>query len=277
MNLFVGLVEGGDAMMVGVWPPGQQAASLRTTAAGNRKGIDGLSFRTGGRSFYLALLEKPRLWHAEPLQPDYVEKETAIGWKRPFEAKWIGRFFIASEEIDYPFYFRYERAKLWGRSIRGWFTWPVWFDGERTVVHFEKPYPPRGEMLIYFLERHPQAPGRTRTALARRSDGKGPGQGGNGAAVGFRRRRGAAPAEARQRRLRHDQRDSEVARRRPGGSTQGRDRSLLRRRGRFHPHDSRAHRGVQRFRDRDEGVPPSPGQGQSGAGGHGGRPRGNAH
>ncbi len=158
MNLIVGLVEGNDSMMVGVWPQGPQKASLRVSKEGSDEGFEGLSLQTAGRSFYLAFVEKPRLWHVEPLRPDYVEKDTAIGWKRPFEAKWIGRFFVASEEMSYPFYFRYERMKLWGRFVRGWFYWPVWFDGEKTVIHFEKQFPPRGDLLIYFLERHPRLP-----------------------------------------------------------------------------------------------------------------------
>jgi hypothetical protein len=167
MNLFVGLVEGGDAMMVGVWPKGRQAASLLPGATSGvpdlgptRPGseFDGLALQTAGSSFFLTFIEKPGIWHAEPLRPAYVEKETAIAWKRPLEAKWIGHFFIASEEISYPFYFRYEPAKLWGRFIRGWFGWPMWFDGQRTMIHFEKRFPPRGELLIYFLEKHPRQP-----------------------------------------------------------------------------------------------------------------------
>jgi hypothetical protein len=163
MNLLVGLVGGGDAMMVGVWPPDRQTASLLMKNPGGTRSIDGFSLQTAGSSFYLTFLEKPHIWHAEPLVPDYLETDTVIGWKRPFEAKWIGRFFIASEEIDYPFYFRPERAELWGRPIRGWFYWPVWFDGDETVIHFEKRFPPQGELLIYFLEQHPDRP--TGTAI----------------------------------------------------------------------------------------------------------------
>ena len=78
--------------------------------------------------------------------------------RRPFEAKWIGRFSVASEEMDYPFYFHHEPVEVWGRWIRGWFYWPVWFEGDETVLHFEKQVPPRGEMLIYYLEKHPDFP-----------------------------------------------------------------------------------------------------------------------
>ncbi|MGQ9573764.1 MAG: hypothetical protein ACUVUC_00460 [Thermoguttaceae bacterium] len=155
MNLIVGLLEGRDCMMVGVWPPGQQVVSVRLAGTGPQRRIDALQLQTGGYSFYLALIEHPQLWHAEPLKAAYLEQDTPIGWKRPLEAKWIGRFFIASEQIHYPFYFRHERVKLWGRCIRGWFYWPVWFEGDKTVIHFEKLFPPQGEMLIYFLEKLP--------------------------------------------------------------------------------------------------------------------------
>lgn len=161
MNLLVGLVEGCDSMLVGAWPPGPQVASLRTTGSGSAKAIDGFSLRTGGRSFYLAVLQRPGIWHCEPLLPDYLERDTEIGWRRPFEAKWIGRFYVASEEIDYPFYFRDARVELWGRPIRSWFWWPVWFDGPRTMIHFEKRFPPKGDLLVYYLEKHPERPAGT--------------------------------------------------------------------------------------------------------------------
>jgi hypothetical protein len=173
MNLFVGLVEGGDSMMVGVWPhdPGtgrgvvaegaRQVASLRMSGTGGARQIDGFSLQPAQKSFYLTFLAKPGIWHAEPLKPDYLEKDTVIAWKRPFDAKWIGRFFVASEEMNYPYYFRYDRAELWGRTIRGWFYWPVWFEDDETMIHFEKRFPPRGEMLIYYLEKHPDFPART--------------------------------------------------------------------------------------------------------------------
>ena len=158
LNVVLGLVEGEDCMAVGVWPPGGQSAALELTLGGGPKLIDGLAFDTAGRSFYFSCLEKPGVWHAEPLKRNYLEKDTVIAWKRPFEGKWLGRFFITSDEYDWPFYFDSKPLKLWGRYIRGWYGYPVRFDGERTVVHFEKQFLPRGELLIYCLEPHPTHP-----------------------------------------------------------------------------------------------------------------------
>jgi hypothetical protein len=161
MNMVIGLVEGGDCLAVGVWPPGKQAASFVVKQAGKARLLDALAIDTAGQSFYFSCLQKPGIWHAEPLKPSYLEKDTVIGWKRPFEAKWIGRFFIASDEYHWPFYFRHDRAKLWGRYVRGWFYYPVWFDGDKTLIHFEKHFPPQGELLIYYLEPHPTRPDRS--------------------------------------------------------------------------------------------------------------------
>jgi hypothetical protein len=161
LNMFVGLVEGEECMAVGVWPRGEQAAAFRVGRSSGPAILDGLDFDTAGQSCYLSFIERPPLpgdrpyssiWHAEPLKPAYLEKNTVIAWQRPFEAQWIGRFFIASEEMSWPFYFRYQPAKVWGRYIRGWFGYPLWFDGPKTLIHFEKHFPPTGELLLYYLE-----------------------------------------------------------------------------------------------------------------------------
>jgi len=130
LNLYTGLVKGSDCMMVGVWPLGDQVVKLGLEAAGGATIIDSFSLDTAKRSFYLSYLEHPNIWHAEVLKDTYLEKDTVISWRRPFDAKWIGRFFITSEGIDFPFYFLDKRVKMWGRWIRGWYYYPFWFDGD---------------------------------------------------------------------------------------------------------------------------------------------------
>lgn len=152
LNMAVGLLAGEDAMMVAVWPLGEQTASLTRSTDETSPTISAFSLDTAGQSLYLAFLEHPGIWHEEALKKEYLETDTAIGWKRPFEARWIGRFFIESEGYDFPFYFLQESRRLWGRYIRSWFAYPVWFDGERTMVHFEKKFPPEGRLLIYHLD-----------------------------------------------------------------------------------------------------------------------------
>ncbi len=152
LNMAVGLLADGDCMLVAVWPPGQQTARLRRSPESQPPTIEAFSLDTAGQSMYLAFLDHPGIWHEESLKGAYLEKNTPIGWRRPFEARWIGRFFIESENYAFPFYFLHEPRHLWGRYIRGWFDYPVWFDGDRTMVHFEKKFPPKGRLLIYYLD-----------------------------------------------------------------------------------------------------------------------------
>ncbi|NUQ62205.1 MAG: hypothetical protein HUU20_06940 [Pirellulales bacterium] len=154
MNLLVGLVEGGDCTMAAAWPPGDQTVQLGLADQESPRSFDRLAVAPAGRSVYLQFVEQPGIWHAEPLKPAYLEKDAVIAWKRPFEAKWIGYFFVESEDIGYPYYFLNEKRKLWGRYMRSWYEYPVWFDGARTCLHFEKKSPPRGDLLIYCLEKH---------------------------------------------------------------------------------------------------------------------------
>jgi hypothetical protein len=158
LNMVLGLVEGEECMVTGVWPPAGRSASFGISPGGNAKLLDSFTIDTDGQSFYLHCQEKPGIWHVEALKRNYLEKETTIGWKRPFEGKWVGRFFISSDEYDWPFYFVSNPVKIWGRYIRGWYKYPVRFDGDQTVIHFEKQFLPQGDLLIYCVEPHPSDP-----------------------------------------------------------------------------------------------------------------------
>ncbi len=239
LNLFVGLVEGDDSMMVCAWPTGHQVPSLRLSGTGSDRRIDGFSLQPAGGSFYLTFLAKPGIWHAEPLKPDYLEKETVIDWKRPFDAKWIGRFYINSEEVDYPFYFRYDRCEMWGRMIRSWFTWPVWFEDDETVVHFEKRFSPQDEMLIYYLEKHPDYPTHVAILSPVEVMQKALGDTGGGPALGPRRGRAADGDSARPLRLRDDRHAAKVLRPRPRSRGASRRRPLRRQRHDVHHQHAR--------------------------------------
>lgn len=152
LNMVVGLQEGNDGMLVAVWPPGDQLARVQIAEQANAPRIETFSLDTAGESVFISLIDAPNIWHAERLREEYLETDTAIDWQRPFDARWIGRFFIDSDGYDFPFYFLSERHKLWGRCIRGWHYYPVWFDGVRTIVHFEKKFPPIGDLLVYYLD-----------------------------------------------------------------------------------------------------------------------------
>ncbi|MHB8900254.1 MAG: hypothetical protein ACYC6Y_16005 [Thermoguttaceae bacterium] len=158
LNMLVGLQPGGDGMLTAAWPAGKQLAQLHVAPAKDEPAFASFRLDTAGQSVFVRFIDHPGIWHSELLRDDYLEKDTAIAWQRPFDARWIGRFFIDSDGYDFPFYFLAERQKLWGRYIRGWFYYPVWFEGEKTLVHFEKKFPPVGNLLIYYLDTYEGSP-----------------------------------------------------------------------------------------------------------------------
>ncbi len=160
LNMLVGLQETGDGMLVAVWPPGDQLARVQVATKGDRPSVESFSLDTAGKSVFVSFIDHPDIWHVERLREEYLETDTPITWRRPFEARWIGRFFIDSDGYDFPFYFLAQRHKLWGRCIRGWHYYPVWFDGDKTMVHFEKKFPPIGELLVYYLDTYDDDAGR---------------------------------------------------------------------------------------------------------------------
>ncbi len=172
LNIVVGLQEGAGGMLVGVWPPGKQTVKAEAGKASGRQRIESLQLTTAGQPVYLSFIEHPGIWHAQPLRKEYLEKDTPIAWQRPFEARWVGRFFIDSDGYDFPFYFLAERHKLWGRYIRGWFYYPVWFDGQKTMVHFEKKFPPFGDLLIYYLDTYDDSHTASPVGIMQQSLGK---------------------------------------------------------------------------------------------------------
>ncbi len=41
---------------------------------------------------------------------------------------------------------------MWGVWFEDWNHYPFFFDGPRTILHFEKTFVPNGNALFYFLE-----------------------------------------------------------------------------------------------------------------------------
>lgn len=152
LNMVVGLQEGGAGMLTAVWPPGDQVARVRVGETNDVRRIGAFELDTAGQPVFIRFINHTNIWHAERLREQYLETDTPIAWQRPFDARWVGRFFVDSDGYDFPFYFLAERHKLWGRYVRGWFYYPLWFDGDKTMVHFEKKFPPVGDLLVYYLD-----------------------------------------------------------------------------------------------------------------------------
>ncbi|MHC4437813.1 MAG: hypothetical protein ACYS3S_10670 [Planctomycetota bacterium] len=150
-NLFVGLLEGRNDMLVVTWPGGKQ--KMKLVLDGNRQEshlIESIDFDNDGKSLYLAILSVPGIWHEEPLKPAYLEKDVTIQWKRPFRAKWVTQ--LSEGRVQTTYTFREAKDKIW-RGVIGHYIYPVWFSDDSASYRLSKKIPPKGQSVIYFLER----------------------------------------------------------------------------------------------------------------------------
>jgi hypothetical protein len=157
---FVGLGDGSDHMLVAVWETDSQATSLGMSGEGRKRLINSLSIDTGEKGFWLSFVEHANLWHEESLNEDWLGEYVPINWERPFPARWTSHFFVTTggrpsfrvPHMEYSFPMAYAKMRMWGVWFEDWNHYPFYFDGPRTVFHFEKTFVPNGEALIYFLQ-----------------------------------------------------------------------------------------------------------------------------
>jgi hypothetical protein len=150
-NVFVGLLEGANDMLVLTWPDGKQKIQLeRSQGRAARQIFTTIDFRNDGKCLNLALLAAQDIWRREELRPNFLEKDVKIEWQRPYAAKWQTQLLEA--RIKTTFRFRESRGDIW-RGAFGSYMYPVWFDGADTWLRLGKKIPPKGEAIIYALER----------------------------------------------------------------------------------------------------------------------------
>ncbi len=149
-NIFMGLIDGQDGVLVVTWPDGRQKTKLVLgSAQPEGRFVECIDFHNDGRSVYLTLLEAPGIWHEEKVKPTYLEKDTVSRWKRPYPAKWTTQLYEAG--IRTTFTFRESKDSIW-RGVTGHYTYPVWFNGQDAIYRFSKKIPPKGESIVYFID-----------------------------------------------------------------------------------------------------------------------------
>jgi len=149
-NMLVALLDGEETELVLSWPQGKQ--SMRLQLAEQKPGIlliDGVDFENDGQALYVAALSAPGIWHSEPLEPSFLEKDVPIKWKKPFPARWKTQLY--EEGVKTTFSFRNSKGQIW-RGVPGSYDYPVWFDADEAFFRLSKKVVPKGEALIYFLE-----------------------------------------------------------------------------------------------------------------------------
>lgn len=152
-HLLVALLGGGDAMLVLTWPGEHRQARLI--------GQDGQTFERidldrADESLFVSFVAAPRVWHEEALTAEFLERDVAIDWHRPYPASWRTQLSEDGVATTYPFGTR--RLKSFWRGGVGTYTYPVWFDGERAIYHLGKKVPPAGVSVVYFLARSGATP-----------------------------------------------------------------------------------------------------------------------
>ncbi len=151
-NLFLGLLKGENDVLVVTWPEGKQQMNLLLSNEQKKpRLIESVNFNNDSKSIYLAILSAPGIWHKEELMPSYLERDVAINWKRPFPAKWATQLYEA--DVKTTFKFRESKLNRIWRGVIGSYNYPVWFSGESTFYRLSKKIPPKGESIIYCLER----------------------------------------------------------------------------------------------------------------------------
>ena len=148
-TFFLGLLQGRDEMLVVTWPEGKQKIRLVLGKGAEDRLVESFDCDNDGKAVYLALFHAPGIWHREELKPSFLERDVAIGWQRPFPAKWRTQLLEAG--VRTTFRFRESKQNIW-RAVLGYYTYPVWFEGQTAHFHLGKKIPPTGESLIYCLE-----------------------------------------------------------------------------------------------------------------------------
>jgi hypothetical protein len=150
-NVFLGLLEGENDVLVVTWPEGRQQVKLALSAGQNDSRLfESVDLENDGKSIYVALLSAPGIWHKEDLKPSYLEKDVASSWKRPFPARWTTQLYEG--DVKTTFTFRESKlARIW-RGVAGSYCHPVWFNEDHAWYHLSKKVLPKGESIVYFLE-----------------------------------------------------------------------------------------------------------------------------
>ncbi len=160
-NIFLGLLEGENSMLVSTWPEGEQKVALIRGKNGENTHIfKSFNIQIDGKSVYLTMLSAPGIWHRERLDSSYLEKDVLSKWKKPFGAQWRVQVFVKAERpsltsikgILTDFYIQAKKCRRWGMITSGWWQFPAWFEGMKLYFHFSKKIPPVGDAIVYFIE-----------------------------------------------------------------------------------------------------------------------------
>ena len=152
-NWFSGLLRDGNGIIACAWSGDGQRVNLRLGGDDRERGIQAIEVETDGKEVYVELLAAPGIWHRETPQLGYLEKDVVLDWRPPFEATYKTQLPVRGETTTprtFPFLWR-RHSQI--RPEIGYYIWPVWVKDGRAYVHLSKKVPPKGEFVIYPMER----------------------------------------------------------------------------------------------------------------------------
>ncbi|HUT35325.1 MAG TPA: hypothetical protein VNE39_17695 [Planctomycetota bacterium] len=158
-NFVLNLLEGENTIAMSVWPTGSQEAELVLAGAKEERRIGATEIAFDGKSVYVALLHSPGIWHEHRLREPYADRDVALGWKRPFPAKWRANFCAQRRSDSWDFHDR--RGDTWMYLYQE-MVWPCWFDGDNGLVRLSRRFiDVKGAMdsvLVYPSDRKKETP-----------------------------------------------------------------------------------------------------------------------
>lgn len=150
-NLFWTLLGNESGILVFAWEEGHQSVRM----VKNGEEFSQVEISPDEKPVYLQLLSASGIWHKEQLRLDHLEKDVELGWQRPFDAQWKTQLLV--NNVPTAWLFDQKSVRMWIPML-GFFRYPVWFDGPRTMMHLSKKIPPKGYCFIYPLARHSKTP-----------------------------------------------------------------------------------------------------------------------
>jgi hypothetical protein len=158
-NFMLGLLEGESTIVMSVWPTADQEAELVLAGAKEDRRIGAMEIAFGGKSVYVAVLHAPGIWHERRLQEPYADQDIALGWQKPFPAKWRANFCFQRRNDSWDFQDR--KTSTWMYLYQE-MVWPCWFDGEGGFVRLSRRFlgvkGPMEFVLVYPSDRRKETP-----------------------------------------------------------------------------------------------------------------------
>ncbi len=162
-NFLLHFVDGGNGLLMCVWPSSRQQAAALLSGQGPQRTIQGSEIQClPGKSLWIAALVGPAIWHERAVDSAEVPRETVLDWKPPFPAKWRASL-TGTSGIGPSWYFR--GADDAGESIgQASGPSPCCLEAQRAVVQFQPGMlgkTPRSEtrsLVVYPIDRSRTTP-----------------------------------------------------------------------------------------------------------------------